>query len=170
MGQVRGFFASGIAAAYHCNIFATVEEAVAGGAGRYTQTTELVFTRQSQVFGRGAGGDDQGLGKEGFAFIHRHAEGPLREIDSRNIARTHVGTQVDGLFTHGCHQLVGIHALGIAGEVFNDSRGGQLAAGLQALIEDGVQRGAGSVDSRRITGGAASDDQAFGGLDAHRRE
>ena len=161
MGQVAGFLAGSIAAAHHCNIFATVEEAVAGCAGADAEAPEFFFAGKAQVFGGCASGDDQGFGQQGGFAVDRHPEGTLGKVDRRHHAGSDIGTEVDGLCAHVGHQLVGIHAVRISGKILDHRGRRQLSTRLKSLIQNGIQCGTRSIYRRRVTCRSAADDQAF---------
>ena len=145
VGQIGCLFAGGVAAAHYSHHLLAVEEAVAGGA-----------------FGAGAGGYDDGVGLYLSAVVDGHDVGTLGQVGRRHHAVADVCTESLGLLAQFHHHLVGIDALRIAGEVFDDGGLGELTTRLQTAILDGLQIGAAGVDGGCIAGGAAADDETFG--------
>ena len=95
--------------------------------------------------GGGAGGDDEGAGVDGLlAEVER--EGMLGEIDGVEVGHAQLGTEADGLLLHVLDELGTLDALGPAGKVFDQRGDGELAAGLVAFEDEGLEVGAGSVD------------------------
>ena len=64
LGQEDRLLHGGVAAADDHQLLVAEEESVAGGAGGDSESHELRLGRQTQELGRGAGGDDQGVGGE----------------------------------------------------------------------------------------------------------
>ena len=162
VGQIGCLFAGGVAAAHYSHHLLAVEEAVAGGASRHTHAVVLLLIGQTQVFGTGAGGYDDGVGLYLSAVVDGHDVGTLGQVGCRHHAVADVGTEALGLLAQFHHHLVGIDALRIAGEVFDDGGLGELTTRLQTAILDGLQIGAAGVDGGCIAGGAAADDETFG--------
>ena len=160
-GEVGGLLAGRVAAADHRHILLAVEEAVARGAGAHAHPPEARLRRKAQVLGRGARRDNQRLGPELLLSVDLDAEGALREVDARYDARAYVGAEALGLTPQVGHHLVAVHPLGIAREVFDFGGGGELSAGLDALVEYGRQVGARGVDARGVSRRAAAYNQDF---------
>src|SRR3984957_9554520 len=79
VGQVQRLFHRRVAAADHGNRLAAVEEAVAGGAGGNTLAAEDLFRGKSQIFGRRAGRDDEGIAGV-LAAVAEQAKGALPQL------------------------------------------------------------------------------------------
>ena len=71
IGEEEGFFDSGIAAADDHDLFAAIEEAVAGGAGRDAKALIGIFRFKAQPLGLCARRDDNGFGQQFRARIQR---------------------------------------------------------------------------------------------------
>ena len=167
-GQIGRLFAGRVSASHDDHVLIAVEKPVAGGAGRYAPPLEPLFGLQSEVFGCGAGRDDDRVGFDLPLAVDGHPQRPGREIDSRGRAEADVRTQMTGLRLHGFHQYRPVDSVGIAGKVLDLGGGGQLSARLHSLVEDRREPGSRCVDGRRIAGGTAADDQAFGFFGIHR--
>ena len=155
LGEVReeeGLFDGGVAAADHHNLFAAIEEAVAGGAGRNAEALIGALGFKAQPFGLCTGGDDDGLGQHFGAAVQRQAEGALRQVGLDHDVVDDLGADVFGLFLHLLHQPRTLNGLGKARIVFDIRGDGQLAARLEAGDHNRIERGAGGIDG----GGPAS--------------
>ena len=71
-------------------------------------------------------------------------------------AVAHVGAEALSLLTQIHHHLVGINALGIAGEVLNDRGLRELATRLDATVLNGLQVRTSCIDGSGITGRSAA--------------
>ena len=69
--QVHGLFTGRVATAHHGNDFLAIKETVAGGASRNTLSRIFDFIGETQVFGRSAGGNDDGVGFNNFLPVDR---------------------------------------------------------------------------------------------------
>jgi hypothetical protein len=78
--QIQRFFHGGVAAADDRDFLVAIEETVAGGAGRNAAAFKRFFGWQTQITGRGAGGDDQRVTGV-FAAVARQAERTVLQID-----------------------------------------------------------------------------------------
>ena len=59
-----------------------------------------------------------------------------------SVPKLDAGAKTFGLLLHAGHQFIAIHALGKAGEIFDDAGGGQQPAGLRAGEDQRLQIGA----------------------------
>lgn len=105
--------------------------AVAHGAGGDAVLPVLVLAGEVQAPGRGARGDDDGVGRVGLVRVELGAEGegPLGEVQLGDGVGDDFGAEALRLGAHVVHELLAHDALGEAGEVFDFGRGGELAAG-----------------------------------------
>ena len=83
-GQVGGLLAGSVASSDYRHILAAVEEAVAGGAGRYALALEFflgllefLLGFQTEIAGGGAGRDDDRIGLYPFLIVNLSSEGSL---------------------------------------------------------------------------------------------
>src|SRR4051812_4100548 len=104
VGHVQRFLDRRIAAADHDHLAPTVEEAVAGRAGRYALALEMLLARQVEPARLGAGGDDKGVAKIERPAVALHPERPLAEIDLADMVPFHPGADMLGLLLHLLHQ------------------------------------------------------------------
>ena len=160
-GQVQGVLAGGVSSAHHGHGALAVEKAVAGGAGAHSGALELLFRGQSQIAGLGPGGNDEGLGLYLRFPVNHHLERPMGKVCRRGGAAADIGPETFGLLPHLVHEGVGVHSARETGEVFHDGGGGELSAGLDSLIYNGGQVGAGRIDGGGESGGASTQNQAF---------
>src|SRR5207244_932008 len=106
---------------------ALVEEAIAGGAGRYTAPAKFVFRRNAQVFGRGTRGDDQGIaGVRTVVAIQR--VGTLREIHGVDVVVDDFGVEAFGVRFHALHERGAEQSMRITGPVVDFGGGHELTA------------------------------------------
>lgn len=127
---------------------------VADSAGGDTVLPVLVLAREVKTAGRGAGGDDDGVG--GVCLLGGELgavlEGAGGEIEGGDGVGDNFCAEALGLGSHVVHQLAAHDPLGETGEVLNLGGGGQLttssnAIGHEALIENGLQFSSRQVDS-----------------------
>ena len=81
VGEVERFLDRGVAAADHRDLLAAIEEAVAGRAGRRAPALHMLFGRQAEPLGLGAGRDHQRVGKIFAAAVAAQPERPARQVD-----------------------------------------------------------------------------------------
>ena len=100
---------------------------------------------KAEPAGRGAGSDDEGAGvDDGLAEVK--LEGRLAEIDGGEMGHAEFGAKADGLLLHVLDELGTLDALGPAGKVFDQRGDGELAAGLVAFENEGLEVGARCVN------------------------
>ena len=119
-----------------------------------------MFARHAEMPMARAGGDDDRLRHDFFA-VHDEREGTLGKIHGLNDTKAGSRAETLGLFLHPRHQFVAIHAVGKAGEIFHDARGGEQAAGLLAGEHERRKLRAGRVKRRRPARRAGTDDDDF---------
>ena len=158
VGQIQGFFHSGVAAANDRNLLAAVEETVAGGAARNAAPLELLFGVEAEVFGRRAGSDDQGITGVA-AHVAVEAERTLAQVYFFDLIKDHFGAEALGLLAHFFDQTGAVDAVLFARPVVDLGSGGELAALLQAGNEHRLNVGAGRVDGGGVAGWAGTEDQ-----------
>ncbi|MNS96887.1 hypothetical protein D3C72_1312050 [compost metagenome] len=161
VGQVQRFFDGGVAAAHHDHVLVAVEKAVAGGAAGHAAAHEGLFRGQAQVFGRCAGGDDEGVAGVDLARVAGQREGALGQINLGDVVEQHFGVEAFGVLLETLHQVGALDAIRVGGPVIDVRGGHQLAALGQAGHQDGAEVGACRIDGRRVTGGAGTEYQNF---------
>jgi hypothetical protein len=72
------------------------------------------------------------------------------------------GADMLRLLLHLLHQPGALDDVGKAWIVFHIGGDGELAAGLDALEQDGLEHGAGRIDRRRVAGGSRADNHDLG--------
>ena len=160
-GQVGSLFAGRVATAHNGHHLLAVEEAVARGTGAHAHAGIFLLVLQAQVLGRGACGDDEGLGFEYLLVVDGYLVGLCAEVGRRSHAVADVGSEAFGLLAQVFHQLRASDAGRIAGEVLHFGGGGQLSARLEAGIDYRCQVGAPCIDGGCIAGRTRPDDEAF---------
>ena len=75
-----------------------------------------------------------------------------------------LGAEAGGLLLHVLDQLGALDALGPAGKVLDQRGDGELAAGLVAFEDEGLEVGAGGVDGGGESGAAGTEDDGVAGL------
>ena len=156
--EIKRLFDRRIAPADDGDLLVAIEKAVAGGAGGDAAPTKLLFRRQAEIHGAGAGGDD-----ERVAGIDRRVagepEGALAEIDRVDMIEQDLGLEALGMAAHPLHQLRSLDAIRIAGPVIDIGRGHQLPALFQSGDQDRLEIGAGRINRCGIAGGSGAEDQ-----------
>ena len=74
------------------------------------------------------------------------------------VGHAELGAEARGLLLHVFDELGTLYALGPAGEVFDESGDGELAAGLVAFEDEGFEVGAAGVDGGGEAGAAGAED------------
>ncbi len=110
----------------------------------------------------------------------RRADGVGVEVDAVEVGHAQLGAEAGGLLLHVLDELGALDALGPAGEVFDQRGDGELAAGLVALEDEGLEVGAGGVDGGGESGATGTEDDCvacrdlwhmgFHSVNARRRE
>ncbi len=156
VGQVQGFFDSGVTATDHSHGLVAVEETVAGRAGRNAFAHERFFRWQAQVASAGAGGNDQGVAGVGRAVAGQGVRlgGEVHGID---VIENDLGFKALGVLTHPLHQRRAGQAVDITRPVVDFSGGGQLTAGLHAGDQKWLEVGTGGIDGGAVTGRAGTE-------------
>ena len=129
----------------------SVEESVAGCAGRDAHTLKLLLAWQTKIFCGGACCYDERLCQILFVAIHHNFEGSLLKIALCNGAVTHVGAKVYCLLPHLTHHLCGIYAIWVSRKILNSCCCSQLSARLHALKKKRGQIGSGSIYGSCVT-------------------
>jgi hypothetical protein len=150
-GEEDGFFHGGVATADDGDLFSAGEEAVAGGAGADAEADQGLLGGEAKPAGAGSARDDERAGLDNV-FADAEGEGRGGEVDGGEVGHAELGSEADGLLLHVLDELGTLDAIGPAGEVFDQGGDGELAAGLVALEDEGLEVGAGGVDG----GGEAS--------------
>src|SRR5581483_477236 len=150
-----------VASAHHRDVLVLEEKAVAGSASRDTMAHQVQFTGYPAVFSRSAGANDEGLGFDLLSVIHPKFEGTFGKVHFGHESGLISGAETGRLLLHVFHQLRALDSLGKAGEIFHISGGGQLTARLGAIDQEGIEVGAGGIQSRSITGRTRTDDDDF---------
>ena len=151
LGQVSGLFAGSVAAAHHSHGLFAVEKAVARGAGTDALTAVFLFIGQTEEACAGTCGNDERLALLGGVVVEPHGVGALAEVHLDSGGGAYFGTETFCLTAHVVHHFVGIHAVGIAREVFYLGGDGELAARLQTLVDYGAKAGTSCVNGSGIT-------------------
>ena len=86
---------------------------------------------QAQIFGRGAGGDDQRIAGV-LAVVAEQAKGALPQIDPIDVVEHDVGVESFGVAAHAFHERRALQVFDIARPVVHIGGGHELAALLQA--------------------------------------
>ena len=160
VGEVQRLFHGGVATADHAADLVAVEETIAGGAARNALAHERFLGRQTQVFGRGARGDDERVAAVLAAVTGEH-ERALGEVDRVDVVEDDLGVEAFGVGLEALHQIGPLHALRIGWPVVHIGGGHQLPALGNAGDQHRVEVGARRVDRGRITGGARAENQNF---------
>ena len=122
---------------------------------------EAIFTRQAQAVGARAGGDDDRLRLDRFAF-RLNPVGTLAQVDHVSVGFDQMSAPALCLSLHQIHQIGSKDPIGKAGEIFNMRGGHQLTArdpaALKSRDQDRIEVGSCRVNSCRIPSRPGSDD------------
>ena len=105
----------------------------------------------------GAGGDHQRIGEILRAAVAGQPERAARQVDAADMVPDHLGADMLGLRLHFLHQPGALDDLAEAGIILDVGRGGELAAGLDALDDDRRKAGARGVDGGGQAGRAGAE-------------
>ena len=155
-GEEERLFHRRIAAADDGNLAPAEEEAVAGGATGDAVTDQRLLAGQAQPTRAGAGGDDQRAGRESR---RPRSEAVMRiraQIHRSEMGQLEGRAEAGGLLLHVVDQFRPLNALRPAGKVLHQRGHRELAAGLVALQNQGVEAGAGGVDGGGESGAAGA--------------
>jgi hypothetical protein len=105
-------------------------------------------------------------------FAEVEGEGTFGEIDGAEVGQAQLGSEADGLLLHVLDEFGALDALGPAGKVFNQRGDGELAAGLVAFEDQGLEVGAAGVDGSSESGATGTEDnnvvrKIFGHISSH---
>ena len=158
-GEEEGFFAGGVAAADDGDRDVAVEGAVAGRAGGHAvAAVVMLLAGDAEEAGRGARGDDHGLGLVG-GFGALELLDRAGEIDRVDAVPGELGAEALGLALHVRDEFVAVDAVDEAREVLDLRGRGQLAAGLAAFEDEGSEARAGGVDRGGEAGATGAEDK-----------
>jgi hypothetical protein len=168
-GEEDGFFHGGVAAADDGDLLAGGEEAVAGGAGADAEADEGLLG--GKVEPAGARSDAMMRERVWTMSLPRvRVKGVGGEVDGGEVGHAELGAEAGGLLLHVLDELGTLDAFGPAGKVFDEGGDGELAAGLVAFEDEGLEVGAGGVDGggEACAAGAEDDGVADFVRDGHR--
>ena len=174
-GEEEGFFHRGVTPSDHGHLLAPVERAVAGRAGRHPAVHEFLLRGKAEPARPGPGGDDHRVGGEGLP-PGGDREGARREVHRAGVELVDLGAEALGLTPEEVHHFVAGDPVGKARVVLHVGGEHELAAreadiGIhpRAGQQQGLEFGASGIQRRRVTGGAAADDDKSAGFSSHDR-
>ena len=159
--EVGSLLAGSIATAHNRYVLLAIEEAVAGCASTHAQTSKLLLRRQSEVLCRSTCADDNRLCLNLLLAIYGEVEWACRGVNLGYDACADICAKTLCLRTHIVHHLSALHAVRVAGEVLNLGCCGKLSSRLNALVQNRIQRRAGSIDGSGKSSRSATDNQNF---------
>ena len=151
VGEIQRLFHRGIAAAYHRDPLAAVEEPVAGRARGNSFAAKRFLRRQAQILGRGSGRDDQRIAGI-FAVIAVQAKWTL-QLDPVDVVEYDLRVETFRVPAHAVHQGGSLKVLHVAGPIVDIGGRHQLASLLEAGDQERRTIGAGRIDGGRVTRG-----------------
>jgi hypothetical protein len=129
---------------------------ITDGTGADALAPEFFFLGEVQAVGAGPGGQDQGLGTDGFPIGCLDGEGMGGEIDAHRISLHQLGAPSKGLGPAAVHEFWTKNPVRKPWVVFNVGGGHQLAAwdaaSLKARDQQGREVGACRIDRCGIAG------------------
>jgi hypothetical protein len=162
VGEEQRFLDRGVAAADHHDLLASVEEAVAGGAGRGAEALERFLRRNAEPARLRAGGEDDGVRHIDVAGIADEAERTLAELELGHQIGDDLGADMGRLLLHLLHQPGALDHVGEAGIVLDVGGDGELSAGLNPLDQDRIEHRACRIDGGGVSRGSRTDNDDFG--------
>ena len=124
--QVQRFFDGCVATAYDDDVLPLVEKSVACRACRHAFAHERLLGRQSQIFGRRAGRDDQRIARV-LAAVAAECERPRPQIDAMNVIEDRFGRESLGVLLKSHHQIGAHDAIRVGRPIIDVGRRHQLA-------------------------------------------
>ena len=121
------------------------ERGVAGGAVRDAAALEAQLGLEPELAGARAGGDDDAVGPV-LVVADVDPEGPLGEVDARDVVGEELGAEPLGLAAEVLHHHRPHDAVGVARVVLDVRGDHQLAAPVEALDHERVQVGARRIE------------------------
>ena len=164
VGEEQGFLHGGVATADYRDLFAAIEEAVAGGTGRHAKALEGAFAGDAQPVGASAGGDYQRIGGVDVAAVAQQRERPARQVHLGDGVGDEICAKGARLFLHLVHQPGALDGLGEARIILHFGCDGELTARLDAGDQCRLQHGAGRIDGGGAPRRAAAQEDDFGVL------
>src|SRR5206468_818985 len=154
-GQEGRLFHGRVAAADHGNFFAAEEEAVAGGAGRYSASDQCLLIRQSQPTRRRPTRNDE-RARVDRLFSQTQLKRALTQVGFYHVSHAVFGAETRGLLTHVLDQFGPLDAIGEAGKIFDQRSKRELSTGLMSFEHQRLEVGTRGVER----GGVASASRA----------
>ncbi len=158
LGEEERLFHGRIAAADHQHVLASVEKAVARGAGRDAVAAIFLLTWKTEPASLRPGADDDGLRMVERVAIAGKQERRAGKIDRNDSVLHDLGPNVERLGPHLLHEPRPLDDVREARIIFHFCRGGELSAGLDTLDENRAQHGPRCINRSRVTGRAGADD------------
>ena len=90
----------GVPAAHDRDLLASVEEPVAGRAGRDAEPLEVLLGRQAEPLGLRAGGEDERVEGVARPAVGGGDEGPAREVERGDVVGDDLGAGLAGMGLH----------------------------------------------------------------------
>ena len=146
-----------VAAADDHDLLLAEEGRVADRAVGDAPALERSLRLQSELARARSGGDDHRR-RPVLVVADPDAERALREVNPGHVVGQELGAEALGLLAEVLHHLRAEDAAGVAGVVLDVARDHQLAAPREPLDHERTQVGAGAVERRGVSGGAAADD------------
>ena len=159
--QIRCLLASRIAATHDSYHFLAIEEPITSGTSRHTKPLILRFIGQSEILRRCTGSNDQRIGQYFALIVERQHERTLRQISFHAHLVAHFRTEALCLLAKVLHQLVALHAFGIAGEVFDLRRLRELSPRLKSFVNHRRKTGTAGINSSSVARRAAAEYESF---------
>ena len=104
--------------------------------------------------------DDEGAGVD-EVFADGEGEGRGGEVGGGEMGHAELGAEAGGLLLHVLDEFGALHAVGPAGEVFDEGGDGELASWLVTFEDERLEVGARSVDGSGEPGAAGAEDDGF---------
>ena len=166
--QIQRLFQRRIAAADHCHFLAAIEKTVAGGAGGNAPPLKGGLRRQTQIFCRSAGGDNQRIAGIDAA-VAAETEGAHVQFGGVDVVVDQLRVKAFGMALQARHQIWPLHAVGVPRPVIDFGGSHQLPALRHAGNQHRREIGARGIDGGGIPGRAGAKNQQTGVLDGQGR-
>ena len=159
--EIERLLDRGVAPADDRDRLRSVEESVAGGAGRYPAPLVRLLGVEPEIQGGGTGCDDQRVAvvRRGVA---EQLERPAREIGARDVVVDDLRVEPFRVPAHPFHQVRPLHALGVTGPIVDVGGRGHLTAHLDPGDQHRREVGPGRVDGRGVAGRAGAQNEKSG--------
>ncbi len=146
-GEIICLLTGSVSSSNHGNYLIFIEITITGSTGRDPLPIELFLAFETNPFGTGAGGDNNGLCFYLIAMVVFEVEWAVAEVAVNNVSTTDVAAETLSLTSQVIHHGRSADTIRVARKIFYFSCDGQLTAGLLTLVKKRLKVGTTSIDT-----------------------